>query len=263
VQVRTSLAQLELLATSTDPEHLGILLHAESLLVATHAARDLREGILIAVMVQSRKLGHQDLQMSAYAQFADLLREKGDHHHADEFFVRARTLQVAIFGTTTFRTPARVTSAATRPSSIDEDGSVRMDFGALRARTWLGTLSNAQAAMKRGMALRSEGSWEQARGEFLTAYYVLETDGEAISDGALVRAQAACLVADTYVKRFLYEEAIPYAEHAVRIYQGQPLHRAPHAFQCALLILYEAYSVGPYYEERCEVQRLLDQFPRD
>jgi hypothetical protein len=96
--VSRTLTGLEALSASTDPEHLGILLDAENLLAGTCASRDLREDILLAVMVQSRKLGYQDLQMSGYFRFADLLREKGEHQKADDFFARARELEHYLWG---------------------------------------------------------------------------------------------------------------------------------------------------------------------
>ncbi len=264
--LKRGLQHHESLAASRDPEHLGTLLLAERVLAESAYAKSapiqqLREEVLIAVMLQSKKNDFVDLQMSVYSQFAVLLSEKGNNQVAQEFRGRALELQQEIFGTSApFVEPPL--KRFTSPSSITSRGGITLDFRSISATLWSCRLSAASVALTRGTNHRTDESWQAALGQFLTAYYTLESDTEFVTDAVLLRARAAAFVAESYVQCFEHDQAIPYAQHAVRIYQANPFYRAPHDYRFALHVLLDAYGVGAqYFSERARIQKLIDEFP--
>jgi tetratricopeptide (TPR) repeat protein len=255
------------LAGSSDPEHLGTLLIAESVLAAsrerrTPAIQEVRESVLLAVMLQSRALNLMDIQMAVYSQFAVLLAEKGDGQSASRFTDSALQIQRELFGDLV-PLPVRPTVVGPRQSSHHwEGGGVGLDFKSIASEFWFLNVASAAAAIERGREFRSSERWREASGKFLTAYLVLECNGEGISDAVLVRARAAAFLAESYVRLNEFANAIPYAKDAVRIYEAQPYLRVLRDYIFALNVLFDAYATGPeFFEERRRIERLLDSFP--
>jgi hypothetical protein len=268
--IARSLNSLKSMLGSNDPEQLSLLLSAESFLVDSGKQFiSLREDILLGLINRLRSLEYNDLLMTCMDQMSHLLHEQGLVAGAARCETIAKELSGRIFGESYLHAALPQTGKVTRAragssSTTGRAYSVPLDLSALQTRSILASAVYANKALQRGLRYFQAEDWRSAKGSFLSAAWTIERPEATVRDGILLQAYAQFMLAACYIKTFEHELAIPYARHAVAIYQRHPEQRQKNLYRSALFTLEEALSLHvENFLERDAVRRAIEALDKE